>query len=137
MFLKNILLCNLIEILPLWQFSRHLSQKNNRFFAHFRRNFYILVPGALLSGECKNVLSEIENLDRSRHFDTLVTHVRPRKKVQGHFEIGVKFEKMAVFLTGLKQYKIDLFIIFLVFAGVFAPFINFSQTLCFPALYTP
>ena len=58
-----------------------MSEKNSRFFAHFRRHFYTLVHGALLSGEFKNLQSDIENLDRSRHFDTLVTHVRPRKKV--------------------------------------------------------
>ena len=81
MFKKTIVLCEKSEILPFWYIPRHRSENISPFFAHFRRNFYFLIPGALLSGEFKNLQSDIENLDRSRHFDTLVTHVRPRKKV--------------------------------------------------------
>ena len=63
----------------------------------FRLNSHFSASGALLRPEYKNVHSAMENLDHFLHFDTLVEHVRPRKKMLGHFEVGVKIEKYDYF----------------------------------------
>ena len=59
----------------------------SNFWEKISARFFCQYFQFVLSDEFKNRLSEIENPDHFRHFDTIVGAVCAHKKVYGYFEI--------------------------------------------------